>query len=143
MAENIYDLEKAMDALLTRIDEIRHLAETEGKDYSAEIAALEERVQRLRSRVYLHLSAWDQCLLARHPARPYTLDYIQAMCGEWTELHGDRQFGDDPAIVGGIAQLDSEWVLVVGHQKGRDIHQRSFRNFGSAKPEGYRKTLRL
>jgi acetyl-CoA carboxylase carboxyl transferase subunit alpha len=82
-------------------------------------------------------------LIARHPDRPYTLDYIRFIFDEFQELHGDRLFGDDPAIVGGIARVGERWVTVIGHQKGRDIHERSFRNFGSARPEGYRKALRL
>jgi acetyl-CoA carboxylase carboxyl transferase subunit alpha len=143
LAENIQDFEKAIDELLARIGDIRSRSVSEGVDYSADVTALEERVQRLLERVYLQLTPWDQCILARHPKRPYTLDYIQAMCTDWTELHGDRLGHDDPAIVGGIARLDDEWVMVIGHQKGRDLHQRSHRNFGSARPEGYRKALRL
>ena len=90
-----------------------------------------------------NLSPWDQVLLARHPRRPYTLDYIGLICDDFMELHGDRRSGDDAAIVAGVARLSDQWVVVVGHQKGRDIQERRFRNFGSACPEGYRKALRI
>src|SRR5207237_9547325 len=100
-------------------------------------------LHRLMDQIYSSLSPWDRVLIARHPDRPYALDYIRLIFDEFAELHGDRLFGDDPAIVGGIARLGEQWFTVVGHQKGRDIHERNLRNFGMARPEGYRKALRL
>jgi acetyl-CoA carboxylase carboxyl transferase subunit alpha len=97
----------------------------------------------LRREFFTHISAWQRTQLARHPQRPYTLDFIRLLCTDFSELHGDRAFGDDPAIVGGFARFHGRPVLVVGHQKGRDTKQRVARNFGQAKPEGYRKALRL
>src|SRR2546425_937147 len=93
--------------------------------------------------IYQNLTAWDKTLLARHPSRPFTLDYVRLICDDFTEFHGDRLFAEDAAIVGGIARMDDRQVVVIGHQKGRDIHERQRRNFGSARPEGYRKALRL
>jgi acetyl-CoA carboxylase carboxyl transferase subunit alpha len=97
----------------------------------------------MRREFFTHISAWQRTQLARHPQRPYTLDFIRLLCTDFSELHGDRAFGDDPAIVGGFARFHGRPVLVVGHQKGRDTKQRVARNFGQAKPEGYRKALRL
>jgi acetyl-CoA carboxylase carboxyl transferase subunit alpha len=97
----------------------------------------------LRREFFTHIGAWQRTQLARHPQRPYTLDFIRLLCTDFSELHGDRAFGDDPAIVGGFARFHGRPVLVVGHQKGRDTKQRVARNFGQAKPEGYRKALRL
>jgi acetyl-CoA carboxylase carboxyl transferase subunit alpha len=143
MRANVLDFEKPIAELEDRIAQIKRRTSEEGVDRSEEIAALEARVERLMKDIYSKLSAWDKTLLARHPNRPYTLDYVQSISEEFVEMHGDRVFGDDPAMIGGIARLGDRWVMVVGHQKGRDIHQRSFRNFGSARPEGYRKALRL
>ena len=108
-----------------------------------EIARLEERLTRLRQRTYAGLTAWQRTQLARHPLRPYTLDYVRRVCDEFTELHGDRMYGDDAAIVGGLARIDGQSVVVIGHQKGRDTREKIARNFGMPHPEGYRKAHRL
>jgi acetyl-CoA carboxylase carboxyl transferase subunit alpha len=108
-----------------------------------ELAKLREQVSELRREFYSHINAWQRTQLARHPQRPYTLDFIRLLFTDFSELHGDRAFGDDPAIVGGFARFHGRPVLVIGHQKGRDTKQRLARNFGQAKPEGYRKALRL
>jgi acetyl-CoA carboxylase carboxyl transferase subunit alpha len=143
MRANVLDFERPITELEERIAEIKRRTAAEGVDRSQEIADLEAKVERLMEQIYSSLSPWDRVLLARHPDRPYTLDYVRLVFDEFQELHGDRLYGDDPAIVGGIARLGERWVTVIGHQKGRDIHERSFRNFGSARPEGYRKGLRL
>ena len=108
-----------------------------------ELAKLREQVSELRREFYTHLGAWQRTQIARHPQRPYTLDFVRLLFTDFSELHGDRAFGDDPAIVGGFARFHGRPVLVLGHQKGRDTKQRVARNFGQAKPEGYRKALRL
>lgn len=112
-------------------------------DISKELTALEQKNKKLSEDIYGNLNAWQISQLARHSQRPYTLDYIQAIFTDFEELHGDRAFADDPAIVGGIARLDGQPVMVIGHQKGRDVKERQYRNFGMPRPEGYRKALRL
>lgn len=143
MALSILDFEKPIAELDANIAELRRLSEVEGVDRSADIIDLEEHRDRLISQIFARLSAWDKTLMARHPNRPYTLDYIRMIFDDFVELHGDRLYGDDRAIVGGFARLQGRPVLVVGHQKGRDLKDRQFRNFGSAKPEGFRKATRL
>lgn len=108
-----------------------------------QIGRLEERLRRLQQRVYSGLTAWQRTQLARHPRRPHTLDYIRLLIEDFVELHGDRLFGDDPAIVGGVGRFEAQPVLVLGHQKGRDTREKIARNFGMPHPEGYRKALRL
>jgi acetyl-CoA carboxylase carboxyl transferase subunit alpha len=108
-----------------------------------QVDELKRRQEQVTREVFTMLTAWDNVLLARHVDRPYTLDYIGAIFGDFIELHGDRRFGDDPAMVAGVASLDGQRVVVIGHQKGRDVKDRQFRNFGSAKPEGYRKAARV
>src|SRR3990172_4900515 len=108
-----------------------------------EIAALEERLRRLQQRTYASLTPWQRTQLARHPKRPHTLDYFRLLLEDFVELHGDRLYGDDKAIVGGLARFEGESVVVVGHQKGRDTRENLARNFGMPHPEGYRKALRL
>src|SRR5262249_27259895 len=108
-----------------------------------EIARLEERLSRLRQRTYATLTAWQRTLLARHPKRPYTRDWCRLLLDEFTELHGDRRFGDDAAIVGGLGRFEGRSVVVIGHQKGRDTREKIARNFGMPHPEGYRKAERL
>lgn len=112
-------------------------------DISKELTALEKKNKKLSVDIYGNLNAWQISQLARHSQRPYTLDYIQAIFTDFEELHGDRAYADDPAIVGGLARLDGQPVMVVGHQKGRDVKERQYRNFGMPRPEGYRKALRL
>jgi acetyl-CoA carboxylase carboxyl transferase subunit alpha len=119
------------------------ISEERREQVRAQIADLRRRQEQITREVFARLSAWDSVLLARHADRPYTLDYIGAIFEDFVELHGDRRFGDDPAIVAGFASLDGSAVAVIGHQKGRDVKERQFRNFGSARPEGYRKAARV
>ena len=135
------DFEKPLLELENRIAELR--AEADALPRSDEIAKLEERLKRLRQRTYSSLTAWQRTQLARHPKRPRTLDYIRLLIEDWIELHGDRVFGDDKAVVGGLGRFDGQSVVVIGHQKGRDTRENLARNFGMPHPEGYRKALRL
>jgi acetyl-CoA carboxylase carboxyl transferase subunit alpha len=130
-----------IEALEREVAELRRLA-VPGSSQS-EIERLQVEVGELRREFYAHLGAWQRTLLARHPQRPYTLDLVRLLFTDFSELHGDRAYGDDPAIVAGFARFHGRPVLVIGHQKGRDTKQRVARNFGQAKPEGYRKALRL
>jgi len=132
---------REIEALEREVAELRRLA-APGASQS-EVERLQEQVGELRREFYTHLGAWQRTQLARHPQRPYTLDLVRLLFTDFTELHGDRCFGDDPAIVAGFARFHSRPVLVLGHQKGRDTKQRLARNFGQAKPEGYRKSLRM
>ena len=143
MALNVLDFEKPIAELDGMIAELKRVSEEEGVDRSAEISGLEEHRDRLIAEIFANLTPWDKTLLARHPNRPYTMDYIRYVFDDFVELHGDRLFGDDNAVVGGFAFLDGKPVMVIGQQKGRDLKERQFRNFGSSKPEGYRKALRL
>ena len=143
MQRDILEFERPVVELETKISELRELASTKGMDVTRELESLEKQADRLLSEVYSNLSAWQRVQLARHPRRPYTLDYLRLVCAEFTELHGDRQFGDDRAIVGGMALLCGRQVMVLGHQKGRDTKENLLRNFGMPHPEGYRKALRL
>lgn len=143
MALNVLDFEKPIAELDASISELKKVSELEGIDRSVEILELEEHRDRLIAEIFLNLTAWDKTLTARHPNRPYSLDYIRMIFDDFTELHGDRLFADDKAIIGGIATLNGMPVMVVGHQKGRDLKERQYRNFGSAKPDGYRKAGRL
>lgn len=133
----IAELEAKIESLRTSHDDHDNL------DISKELDALEKKNQKLSEDIYGNLSAWQISQLARHPQRPYTLDYIQALFTDFEELHGDRAYADDPAIVGGLARFEGQPVMVIGHQKGRDIKERQYRNFGMPRPEGYRKALRL
>jgi len=133
----IAELEAKIEGLRTSHDDHDNL------DISKELTALEKKNKKLSEDIYGNLSAWQISQLARHPQRPYTLDYIQALFTGFEELHGDRAFSDDPAIVGGLARFEGQPVMVIGHQKGRDIKERQYRNFGMPRPEGYRKALRL
>jgi acetyl-CoA carboxylase carboxyl transferase subunit alpha len=135
------DFEKPLLEVENRIAELR--AEADALPRSDEIAKLEERLKRLRQRTYSSLTAWQRTQLARHPKRPRTLDYVRLLIEDWIELHGDRVFGDDKAVVGGLGRFDGQSVVVIGHQKGRDTRENLARNFGMPHPEGYRKALRL
>ena len=137
---DVLDFEKPLVELEGRIAELR---QSPRPDAPAQAAQLEERLRRLQRKVFARLSAWERVQLARHPRRPYTLDLIGLLTQEFLELHGDRLFGDDPAIVGGLARLGTRPVVVIGHQKGRDTQEKLQRNFGMPHPEGYRKALRL
>jgi acetyl-CoA carboxylase carboxyl transferase subunit alpha len=143
MAGLVLDFEKPIVELENQIKEIRQNAEREGRDAQAEVAKLEEKTRRLREEIYSRLTRWQRVQLARHPQRPYTLDYLERMMDDFIELHGDRAFGDDPAIVAGVGRLGAKKILAIGQQKGRDTKQKLYRNFGMPNPEGYRKALRL
>ena len=138
------DFEQPIAQLEAKIESLRSSHDDhDNLDISKELAALEKKSQKLSEDIYGNLTAWQISQVARHPQRPYTLDYIQALFTDFEELHGDRAFADDPAIVGGIARFEGQPVMVIGHQKGRDIKERQYRNFGMPRPEGYRKALRL
>ena len=141
MAKVILDFEKPIIELEQKIAEMRKYADN--LDISDEIGTLEGKVDQLRNSVYQNLTRWQRVQLARHPDRPYTLDYIQYMIEDFVELHGDRRYADDKAIIGGFGRLDKDTVLILGHQKGRDTKSNIYRNFGMPNPEGYRKALRL
>jgi acetyl-CoA carboxylase carboxyl transferase subunit alpha len=141
MAKVILDFERPILELEQKITEMRSYADN--LDIADEITTLENKVDQLRMNVYSNLTRWQRVQLARHPDRPYTLDYIQLMTEDFVELHGDRRFGDDKAIVAGFCTIDKETVLLVGHQKGRDTRSNIYRNCGMPNPEGYRKALRL
>ena len=135
------EFEQPLLELENRIAELR--ASEEPLEARDEIAKLEERLARQQQRVYSSLTAWQRAQIARHPKRPHTLDLVNLLLEDWVELHGDRVFGDDKAIVGGLATFDGEPVVLIGHQKGRDTRENIARNFGMPHPEGYRKALRL
>jgi len=139
----LFEWEKPLYELERRIAELQKFTTEEDMDLSREIATLEKKADSLRREIYKNLTPWQQVLLARHPKRPTTLDYIELIFDDFIELHGDRHYRDDPAIVGGIASLDGISVTVVGPQKGRDTKENIRRNFGLPHPEGYRKALRL
>ena len=139
----LLEFEKPLSELESRIDQIRELAEDNQVDVSDQIQHLEEKAVQLRKEIFSTLTPAQRLQLARHPRRPSTLDYIQAMSEEWFELHGDRAGNDDPALVGGIARLNGSPVMMLGHQKGRDTKDNVARNFGMASPSGYRKAMRL
>ena len=141
MAKIVLEFEKPIFDLEQKIEEMKALSDN--LDIADELVTLEKKVQQLRESVSSNLTRWQKVQLARHPERPYTLDYIQMMLTDFVELHGDRAFGDDRAIVGGFAKLAGDPVMVIGHQKGRDTKSNLFRNFGMPQPEGYRKALRL
>lgn len=135
--------EKPLQEIEEQIKQLETYTSTHGIDRAEKIAKMREEYDVLSKRIFSNLSAWDKTLIARHPNRPYTLDYIKLIFDDFIELHGDRRFGDDPAIVAGVAQLSGQSIMVIGHQKGRDVKERQFRNFGSARPEGYRKAMRV
>ena len=136
------DFEKPVADLERKIQELMDFS-TDTVDLKAEIAKLEKKADKMREEIFSNLTRWQTAQVARHINRPFTLDYINLIFTEFTELHGDRNFGDDHAIVGGLARLDNEPVMVIGHQKGRDTKEKVYRNFGMPNPEGYRKALRL
>ena len=142
MASNL-DFEKPIIELEEKINELKELSSSGGMDLSSEISHLERKAENVKREIFNKLTPWQRIQLARHPLRPYTLDYINLIMTDFIELHGDRTFADDPAIVGGLARFNGEGVIIVGHQKGRDTRENIHRNFGMAHPEGYRKALRL
>ncbi len=141
MGKTILDFEKPIFELEEKLLEMRK--SSDGLDIGKEITRIEGKVAQLKEELYKGLTRWQHVQLARHPDRPYTLDFINLMTTDFVELHGDRHFGDDKAIVGGFAKLDEYNVMLIGHQKGRDTKSNVYRNFGMANPEGYRKALRL
>ncbi len=144
MAATVYlEFEKPIAELEKKIDELRALNGGSDLNLADEIRSLEKRVEQERQEIFNNLSRWQKAQVARHINRPFTLDYIKHLFTDFNELHGDRNFGDDHAIVGGLARFDGQPVMVVGHQKGRDTKEKVFRNFGMPNPEGYRKALRL
>ncbi|CAG1011452.1 acetyl-CoA carboxylase carboxyl transferase subunit alpha [Burkholderiales bacterium] len=143
MKQTFLDFEQPIADLQAKIEELRFVHEDSAVDISDEIGRLQKKSQQLTKEIYGKLGAWQIAQVARHPQRPYTLDYIQNLFTDFHELHGDRSFGDDAAIVGGLARFNGQTVMVIGHQKGRDTREKIFRNFGMPRPEGYRKALRL
>jgi len=137
------DFEQSVAELDARIEELRFTQDDSAVDISEEIGRLQKKSLALTRDIYGKLSAWQISQVARHPQRPYTLDYASRLFTDFEELHGDRSFGDDPAIVGGLARFNEQVVMVIGHQKGRDTKEKIYRNFGMPRPEGYRKALRL
>ncbi len=137
------EFERPIEDLELKIEELKRISDGKEIDISNEIKKLEKKAKELRSEIFSTLTPWQKTLLARHPDRPYTLDYINLISTDFIELHGDRRFSDDPAIVGGVAKINDIPVIIAGHQKGRGTKERIYRNFGQPHPEGYRKALRL
>ena len=140
---NFLDFEQPIAELEAKIEELRYVGDDAEININEEIGRLQAKSQALTESIFSNLNAWQISQLARHPQRPYALDYIQRIFGDFEELHGDRAFADDPAIVGGVARLDDLPVMVIGQQKGRDTKEKIHRNFGMPRPEGYRKAQRL
>jgi acetyl-CoA carboxylase carboxyl transferase subunit alpha len=143
MAMNFLEFEQPIAELEAKIEELRFLGGDSSANITGEIKRLQNKSKALTTSIFQNLSPWQITQLARHPQRPYTLDYISMIFTDWQELHGDRMYGDDLAIVGGMARLEGMPVMIIGHQKGRDTKERVRRNYGMPKPEGYRKSLRL
>ena len=137
------DFEQPIAELETKIDELRYVQDESAVDISEEIDRLGKKSQQLTKEVYSRLTPWQVTQIARHPQRPYTLDYVAEIFTDFQELHGDRHYADDQSIVGGLARFNGQPCMVLGHQKGRDTKERGLRNFGMSRPEGYRKALRL
>lgn len=137
------DFEQSIAELETKVEELRYVQDDSAVDISEEIERLKGKSETLTKDVYARLTPWQVSQVARHPQRPYTLDYIEMLFTDFHELHGDRSYADDPSIVGGLARFNGRPVMVIGHQKGRDTKERGFRNFGMPRPEGYRKAERL
>ncbi|HCD53480.1 MAG TPA: acetyl-CoA carboxylase carboxyl transferase subunit alpha [Balneolaceae bacterium] len=137
------DFEQPIADLEKKIEELENLSSVSEGVLTKEVESLKKKVDALRKNIFENLTRWQRVQLARHPDRPYTLDYIELMTDEFIELHGDRYHADDKAIVGGIGKIDGKSVMIIGHQKGRDTASRKYRNFGMANPEGYRKAYRL
>jgi acetyl-CoA carboxylase carboxyl transferase subunit alpha len=143
MAVSFLDFEQPIAELEAKIEELGHVTSDSEVNIQDEISRLQAKSRQLTTSIFAALTPWQITQIARHPRRPYTLDYISMMCTDFSELHGDRMYGDDLAIVGGLARIDDRPVMVIGHQKGRDTKERVRRNYGMPKPEGYRKALRL
>src|SRR4030066_350899 len=143
MKTTFLEFEQPIAELEAKIEELRYVQDDSALDISEEIARLQKKSQALTKEIYGKLNAWQIAQVARHPQRPYSLDYVNTIFTDFEELHGDRVFADDTAIVGGLARFNGEPCVVIGQQKGRDTKEKIFRNFGMPKPEGYRKALRL
>ncbi|MFP5411871.1 MAG: acetyl-CoA carboxylase carboxyltransferase subunit alpha [Gammaproteobacteria bacterium] len=143
MKTTFLDFEQPIADLEQKIEALRFAQEDSALDIADEVERLQKKSMALVKETYAKLTPWQTALVARHPQRPYTLDYVKAIFTDFHELHGDRAFSDDPAIVGGLARFNGQSVMVIGHQKGRDTKERGYRNFGMPRPEGYRKALRL
>src|SRR6202790_2424461 len=143
MAMNFLEFEQPIAELEAKIEELKFLGQDQSVNITEEIKRLQSKSRALTSSIFANLSPWQITQLARHPQRPYTLDYVSMIFTDWHELHGDRMYSDDLAIVGGLARLEGTPVMLIGHQKGRDTKERVRRNYGMPKPEGYRKALRL
>jgi len=143
MKTTFLDFEQPIAELETKIEELRYVQDDSAVDISEEIQRLQKKSHALTKEIYAKLTPWQVALVARHPQRPYTLDYIGLIFTDFEELHGDRSFADDASIVGGLARFNGQSVMVIGHQKGRDTKEKILRNFGMPRPEGYRKAMRL
>ena len=143
MAVAFLDFEQPIAELEAKIEELKHIPSDTEVNIQEEIGRLQAKSRQLTTSIFADLTPWQITQLARHPQRPYTLDYLNAICSEFNELHGDRMYADDLAIVGGLARIEGRAIMVIGHQKGRDTKERVRRNYGMPKPEGYRKALRL
>jgi acetyl-CoA carboxylase carboxyl transferase subunit alpha len=143
MNPNFLEFEQPIAELEAKIQELRHASHGQAFNIEEDIGRLKDKLKHKTAEIFRNLTPWQIAQLARHPARPYTLDYVRTICSEFHELAGDRAFGDDAAIVGGLARIDGRAVVVIGHQKGRDTKTKIRRNFGMPRPEGYRKALRL
>ena len=141
--QTFLEFEQPIADLEQKIDALRYVSDDSAVDIADEIKTLRAKSETLIKQTYAKLSPWQTAQVARHPQRPYTLDYLSSVFTDFHELHGDRTYADDPSIVGGLARLNGEAVMVIGHQKGRDTKERGLRNFGMSRPEGYRKALRL
>ena len=140
---NFLEFERPIAELEAKIEELRFVGDDSEININEEVAKLKEKSEMLTKNIFSKLSAWQITQVARHPMRPYTLDYLQMIVPDFQELHGDRMFADDPAIVGGVGRIDGRAILFIGHQKGRDTKERVRRNYGMPMPEGYRKSQRL
>ena len=143
MKVTFLDFEQSVADLESKIEQLRYVQDDSALDISEEIGRLQKKSQTLTKDIYAKLTPWQISQVSRHPQRPYTLDYIQSLFTDFEELHGDRCYADDAAIVGGLARFNGQSVMVIGHQKGRDTKERQYRNFGMPRPEGYRKAMRL
>ena len=143
MKVTFLDFEQSVSDLENKIEQLRFAQDDSAVDISAEISQLQKKSQALTKDIYAKLTPWQISQVSRHPQRPYTLDYIEHLFDDFEELHGDRSYADDAAIVGGLARFNGQSVMVIGHQKGRDTKDRQYRNFGMPRPEGYRKAMRL
>lgn len=138
-----FDFERPLAELQQQIEKVKQVEEKNNLDMSATIAELQEKFDNTQKEIYANLTGWQKVQISRHPERPYTLQYIELMCDDFIELHGDRTVGDDKAIVGGFGTINGQSVMIIGHQKGKNTKERQYRNFGMPNPEGYRKALRL